>query len=104
MSARGLPVTPTSWRTSYRLIPSRYPTVGLFDAVADAADLDVVFAIEALTNPRIRDELGQLQLVPADERVVGPGSTPIMARSRTSTPKDRASPTAATASTTPRKR
>ena len=79
MAVPGLPVTPVAWRTSYRLIPSRYPTVGLFDAVADAADLDVVFAVDALTNPRIRDELGQLQLVPADERVVGPGSTPIMA-------------------------
>jgi len=78
-AAHGIPVTPVAWRTSYRLIPSRYPTVGLFDAIADAADLDVVFAVEALTNPRIRDELGELRLVPVDERVVGPGSTPIMA-------------------------
>ena len=78
-AAHGIPTTPTTWRTSYRLIPSRYPTVGLFDAIADAADLDVVFVIEALTNPRIRDELGELRLVPADERMVGPGSTPIMA-------------------------
>ena len=78
-AAHGIPVTPVAWRTSYRLIPSRYPTVGLFDAIADAADLDVVFAIEALTNPRIRDELGELRLVPVSERVVGPGSTPIMA-------------------------
>ena len=60
-------------------IPSRYPTVGLYDRVADAADLDVVFAIEALTNPRIRDEIGQLQLVPPDERVTGAGSTMVMA-------------------------
>ena len=74
-----LPVTPTLWRTSYRLIPSRYPTVGLYDAIADPADLDVVFTIESLTNPRIRDEVGQLQLVPPDERVSGPGSTAVMA-------------------------
>jgi hypothetical protein len=74
-----IPLTHTVWRTSFRLIPSRYPTVGLYDAIVDPADLDVVFAIEALTNPRIRDEIGQLQLVPPDERVSGPGSTPIMA-------------------------
>jgi RES domain len=74
-----IPITRTLWRTSYRLIPSRYPTVGLYDSIADPADLEVVFAIEALTNPRIRDEIGQLQLVPPDERVSGPGSTPIMA-------------------------
>ena len=79
ISIARIPVTPTVWRTSFRLIPSRYPTVGLYEAISDPADLDVVFAIEALTNPRIRDELGQLQLVPPDERVSGPGSTPIMA-------------------------
>jgi hypothetical protein len=79
ISLKDIPVAPTSWRPCHRLIPSRYPTVGLYDAVADPADLDVVFAIESLTNPRIRDEIGQLQLVPPDERVSGAGSTMIMA-------------------------
>ncbi len=74
-----VPVEAVSWKPSYRLIPSRYPTVGLYDAIADPADLDVVFAIEALANPRIRDELGEVQLVPPDERVTGPGATTIMA-------------------------
>jgi hypothetical protein len=72
-------VATVAWRPSYRLIPSRYPTVGLYDAIADPADLEVVFAVEALTNPRIRDELGELQLVPPEERVSGSGSTPVMA-------------------------
>ncbi len=74
-----VPSARVSWRPSYRLIPSRYPTVGLYDAIADPADLDVVFAIEALANPRLRDEIGELQLVPPDERVSGPGATPVMA-------------------------
>jgi RES domain-containing protein len=78
-SPKSVPVQATEWRPSYRLIPSRYPTVGLYDRVADPADLDVVFAIEALTNPRIRDQIGQLQLVPPDERVSGAGSTMVMA-------------------------
>lgn len=69
----------TAWKPSYRLIASRYPTVSLYDAIADPADLEVVFAIESLTNPRLRNELGQLQLVPREERVSGAGSTPIMA-------------------------
>jgi RES domain len=69
----------TLWRPSHRLIPSRYPTVGLYDRIADPADLDAIFAIEALTNPRIRDEIGELQLVPPDERISGAGSTAIMA-------------------------
>jgi hypothetical protein len=74
-----IPLHRTVWHPSYRLIPSRYPTVGLYDAIADPADLDVVYAIEALTNPRIRDEIGQIELVAPDERVTGPGSTPVMA-------------------------
>jgi len=68
-----------AWLPCHRLIASRFPTVGLYDQVADAADLDVVFAIEALTNPRVRQELGQLSLVPAADRVAGPGATLIMA-------------------------
>ena len=79
IDAKSLPVAATNWRPCYRLIPSRYPTVGLYDSIADPADLEVVFAIEALTNPRIRDEIGQWQLVPPDERVSGAGSTMIMA-------------------------
>ena len=79
MRLEDIPTTPIAWRPCHRLIPSRYPTVGLFDAIADPADLDAVFAIEALTNPRIRDEMGQLQLVPAAERISGVGSTVIMA-------------------------
>jgi hypothetical protein len=61
------------------LVPSRFPPVLLFDAVADPADLAVVFAIEALGNPRLRDEIGELALVPPDQRISGPGSSPIMA-------------------------
>jgi hypothetical protein len=79
VAAKSIPTAAIAWRPSYRLIPSRYPTVGLYDRVADPADLDVVFAIEALTNPRIRDEIGQLQLVAPDERVSGVGATPVMA-------------------------
>ncbi len=63
----------------HRLIGSRFPTVGLYDQIANPEDLDVVFAIEALTNPRIRQELGQLSLVPPADRVAGPGATLVMA-------------------------
>jgi hypothetical protein len=73
------PLRAVAWKPSYRLIASRYPTVGLYDTIADPADLEVVFAIEALTNPRLRNELGELQLVPPAERLSGAGSTPIMA-------------------------
>jgi hypothetical protein len=67
------------WAEAFRIIHSRYPFEGIFDRVADPADLAAVAAIEARTNPRVRDELGDLALVPAADRVSGPGTTPIMA-------------------------
>ena len=38
--------------------------MGLFDGIADPADWDVVFAIESLTNPQVRNDIGELDLVP----------------------------------------
>lgn len=67
------------WRRAHRLIPTRFPPVGLFDRVADPKDLDAVYAIEALTNDRLRNEVGELALVAPADRVSGPGTTPIMA-------------------------
>ena len=72
-------VSSVHWNPSWRLVPSRYPPIGLFDRVADASDLEAVFAIESLTNARLRDEVGELQLVPENERQSGSGTTPIMA-------------------------
>ena len=67
------------WAPSYRLVASRFPPVGLFDRVARPEDLEFVLAAESLTNDRLREEAGELALVPREERVSGPGTTPIMA-------------------------
>ncbi len=72
-------VTPLHWKASWRLVLSRFPPVGVFDRVASPEDLEAVIAIESITNDRIRDATGNLQLVPADERQSGPGTSPIMA-------------------------
>ena len=76
---RDLPIVRIEWRPCYRIVPSRFPPVGLFDAVADPDDLEAVFQIEAMTNDRLRDEVGEISLVPSEDRVSGPGTTPIMA-------------------------
>ncbi len=73
------PTTALAWTPAWRLVASRFPPVGLFDRVAQPADLDTVFAIESLTNARLRQEVGELALVPEEDRVSGPGTTPIMA-------------------------
>ncbi len=67
------------WRKSVRIVPSRYPPVGIFDRVAHPSDLEAVFAIEALTNDRLRDETGDIHLVPEEDRISGAGTSPIMA-------------------------
>lgn len=66
------------WAPSWRIVASRFPPVGPFDDVADPADLDAVMALEGLTNPRLREQLGELSLVPRERRISGPGSTPVM--------------------------
>jgi len=73
------PCTRLQWPEAWRIVPSRFPPRGVFDRIASPDDLDALFAIEALTNARLRQELGQLDLVPTARRVSGPGTQPIMA-------------------------
>lgn len=74
-----IPVIHEQWLPCYRLIPSCFPPIDLFEDVADPADLEAVFYIEMMTNPRLRQETGELNLVPVEDRVSGSGTTPIMA-------------------------
>lgn len=63
----------------YRVVSARYPQVSLFERVADPQDWDVLYAVESLTNPRLRDEAGDIRLVPLADRVSGEGASWIMA-------------------------
>jgi hypothetical protein len=74
-----LAVRRVRWAQACRIVPTRYPAVSLFDRVADAADFDALYALEALSNERSRHALGQIERVPREDRVFGPGSGPIMA-------------------------
>ena len=67
------------WQQACRIVPTRYPAITLFDRVADAQDFDALYALEALTNERMRDELGHIESVAPAQRLYGPGSGPIMA-------------------------
>src|ERR1700743_1114506 len=76
---RALAVSEVRWLPCFRVIPSRYPTIHLFERVADPADWEALYWIESLTSPRLRDEVGDIELVPREERVFGPGGSVIMA-------------------------
>lgn len=71
MDINAIPQTAFFNQTAYRLIPSKYPPKSLFDDVADHDQFEILFAIQELTNPRIRNELGNLNRVPAQERPYG---------------------------------
>lgn len=74
-----IPVRRVAWKPCWRIIPSRFPPIDLFERVADAADLEAAVELESLTNPRIRDEVGEIRMVPEADRIAGPGSSVIMA-------------------------
>jgi hypothetical protein len=67
------------WPQAYRIINARYPPIDVFERVADPADWDALYAIEQLTNPRVRDEWGEIAIVPVDERISGEGASWVMA-------------------------
>jgi hypothetical protein len=77
--ARTLPVAELRWRPGFRLVASRFPPIDLFERIADPGDWEALIALESLTNPRLRDAAGEIALVPAADRVSGPGASVIMA-------------------------
>jgi RES domain-containing protein len=75
-----MPTCRVEWPHAWRVIASRYPPINLFERLtADTAVWDALIALEQLTNPRVRDEVGDIALVPPEERISGPGASYVMA-------------------------
>jgi hypothetical protein len=72
------PVIP-DWINQYRIIPSKYPPISLFEDCADPDLLEELYAVESLTNDRLLEEVGALSLVRPEDRMSGTGSSPVMA-------------------------
>jgi hypothetical protein len=64
---------------SYRLIPSHFPPITFFEKLLDPSDLEAAYALESMTNDRLQDEVGNIQLVSEEDRVSGYGTSVIMA-------------------------
>ena len=64
---------------TYRIIPSNYPTIALFESCLTPEDLQDIYDLESLTNDRLKDEVGDLNRVPIEDRVSGSGTSAIMA-------------------------
>jgi hypothetical protein len=61
---------------SYRLIPSRFPPIGLFDSVSTAADLEAVMELAGWTNDRLVAE--RIARLPQTEWVYGRANASIV--------------------------
>lgn len=58
-------------KACFRLVNTRFPPITLFDDVADAEDFDALYALQALTNPRLQNEVGNLNMVAREEMPFG---------------------------------
>ncbi|WP_027351910.1 RES family NAD+ phosphorylase [Halotalea alkalilenta] len=67
------------WQHAYRIVSSAFPPIDVFEDTLDPQELEHAFAIEAMTNDRLLEQAGELGRVPVEDRVSGPGSSPIMA-------------------------
>src|SRR5690606_29129115 len=81
-----LPVSTVDWPDAVRIIRSAYPPVDLFEDIADPADWPLLIAAEQKTNPRLMASIGELDLVPPERRVAGPGASYLMAPFTHATP------------------
>ena len=73
------PVVELGWEYQYRIIPSEYPPINFFEKLVAPELMEELFYIESLTNDRLRDEAGDIALVSSEDRICGPGSSPVMA-------------------------
>lgn len=74
-----MPALLPDWNRAYRLINSAFPPISVFEDTVEPADLEIAFALENLTNDRMRDQAGLLARVRPEDRLCGEGSTPVMA-------------------------
>ena len=78
-STDALLVSPVRWAGAVRIIRSAFPPIDLFEDIADPADWPLLISAEQKTNPRIMTSIGNLDLVPVERRVGGPGASWLMA-------------------------
>lgn len=75
-----MPALRVSWPQAWRIIAARYPPIRLYERLTpDPAVWDALIALEMLTNPRVRDEVGDIALVAPADRISGPGASLVMA-------------------------
>src|ERR1700761_3172607 len=74
-----LALSEVRWQPCFRVISSRFPPIDLFERVATPEAWEALYWLEFPTDPRLRNEVGEIELVPKEDRIFGPGASVIMA-------------------------
>ncbi len=72
-------VVRVTWARAFRVVRSIYPPSDPFEDIAAPDDRPLIASGEAKSDPQVRDESGEIALVPSERRVRGPASTSVMA-------------------------
>lgn len=56
---------------AYRLVNGKYPPIHIFDDVASDGEFEALYAVQAITNPRLQMLIGELHRVPPARRPWG---------------------------------
>lgn len=67
VSIESLPLLPATTAVGYRLINSKFPPIALFDDVANAGEFEILYQLQARTNPRLLNEAGRIEQLPRNE-------------------------------------
>ncbi len=73
-----IPTAQISWMPSFRIISDRFPSVNFFERIAAPADWEALLEIESLTDPSAANSVGNLSVVPIEDRISGPGAGRVM--------------------------
>lgn len=79
IDSSSIPISRVEWRGAVRIIRSVYPPIDLFEDIADPEDWPLLTAAEQKTNPRLMETIGNIDLIPPERRVAGPGASYLMA-------------------------
>lgn len=63
----------------YRIVSSKYPPVPLFEGLVAPDRMGEVFELEALTNDRLREQVGELHRMRPEDRLSAAGASVVMA-------------------------
>lgn len=67
------------WKSIYRIIASHFPPINFFEHLIQPDLMEDLWALESLTNDRLREDAGDIYRVAKEDWISGPGASVVMA-------------------------